>query len=358
MVSFYPGPSQLDVNIKKYMAEAVESGILSQNHRSEAFITMSRHTITQLKDKLNIPKNYSVFFTSSATECWEIIGQSYLSLFSVHVYNGAFGEKWYQYRGKLAPNVAGFAFSPQKMLSINRLTQLPLTPEVLCLTHNETSNGTQVKSRLIRKIRQRFPETLLCIDATSSMGGVELDWHAADIWFASVQKCFGMPAGMAIMVCSPRAIQLAETLRHTQHYNTIAFMAEKMRVWQTTYTPNILSIFLLGKVMENASEIQQTHRRIKAQRLQWELFFRKAGYELLIQNSQVRSDTVFAVKVPANTVSDLRKQAEQHGFLLGKGYGTWKENTFRIANFPAISPEAIVRLQSFLANYQQKPHEA
>jgi phosphoserine aminotransferase len=27
------------------------------------------------------------------------------------------------------------------------------------------------------------------------MAGVELDWQSADIWFASVQKCFGFGFG-------------------------------------------------------------------------------------------------------------------------------------------------------------------
>jgi phosphoserine aminotransferase len=56
----------------------------------------------------------------------------------------------------------------------------------------------------------KIPDALIAVDATSSMAGVELDWQSADIWFASVQKCFGLPAGMAVMVCSPRALQYAE----------------------------------------------------------------------------------------------------------------------------------------------------
>ena len=80
MISFYPGPSRVHEEIPDYVKEAYREGILSINHRSEEFMSMSEKTISLLKNKLEIPKNYSVFYTTSATECWEIIAQS-LSLF-------------------------------------------------------------------------------------------------------------------------------------------------------------------------------------------------------------------------------------------------------------------------------------
>ena len=65
--------------------------------------TGSSKTITLLKEKLDIPKDYTIFFTSSATECWEILAQSLIVTRSFHIYNGAFGEKWYDYTLRLKP---------------------------------------------------------------------------------------------------------------------------------------------------------------------------------------------------------------------------------------------------------------
>src|SRR5688572_15863826 len=103
MTSFYPGPSRVHKEIPEYVKDAYKAGIMSINHRSDEFVKMSETTISLLKQKLNIPKNYTVFFTSSATECWEIIAQSLVTDRSYHIYNGAFGQKWFDYTKRLHP---------------------------------------------------------------------------------------------------------------------------------------------------------------------------------------------------------------------------------------------------------------
>src|SRR5688572_22240560 len=97
MISFYPGPSRVHDEIPQYVKEAYKKGILSINHRSDGFMEISEKTIGLLREKLNIPKDYTVFYTSSATECWEIIAQSLVTKKSHHIFNGSFGQKWFEY---------------------------------------------------------------------------------------------------------------------------------------------------------------------------------------------------------------------------------------------------------------------
>ncbi|MEL7002780.1 MAG: aminotransferase class V-fold PLP-dependent enzyme, partial [Bacteroidota bacterium] len=61
---------------EKYVKEAYNEGILSANHRSQSFMDLYKKTQDLLRAKLNVPEDYFIFFTSSATECWEIIAQS------------------------------------------------------------------------------------------------------------------------------------------------------------------------------------------------------------------------------------------------------------------------------------------
>ena len=347
MISFYPGPSKVYPEIGRYMQEAVESGLLSANHRSPTFVEMSKNTIQTLKEKLEIPSTYTVFFTSSATECWEVIGQSFISQLSFHIYNGAFGEKWCKYRSKLSNNVVGHQFSPQRMLGLNQL-HVPQQTGLICLTQNETSNGTQIRNRIIQKVKTRYPQSLICVDATSSMAGARLAWKSADIWYASVQKCFGLPAGMAVMVCSPKAIERALELNHNQHYNSLVFMQEKMLDWQTTYTPNILNIFLLGKVMEQVKPIKSGYQKLKNRASDFYQFCQKIGLKPLIETSRLRSDTVIALKGSEDWVKSVKQAALEQQITLGNGYGQWKPTTVRIANFPAITDEEFEQLKQFL----------
>ena len=204
MISFYPGPSRVHNEIPKYAKEAFKSGIMSINHRSNEFMTMSEKTINLLKQKLNIPKSYTVFFTSSATECWEIIAQSLVKEKSFHIYNGAFGQKWFDYTKRLHPLAVPIPFelneklNPQKLIFEQR--------RVLSVLHKTKHRMDTGFNAIIKAIKKTNPSYLIAIDATSSMAGIQLDFKAADIWFASVQKCFGLPAGLGLLICSPQAL--------------------------------------------------------------------------------------------------------------------------------------------------------
>jgi len=116
MISFYPGPSKVYPQVANYLQDAMKEGILSQNHRSLAFMDMLKTCIQLFKQKQNIPDDYSIFFTSSATECWEIVSQSLVKEKSHHVFNGAFGEKWFDYASRLNQNTSKTKFDFQKIL--------------------------------------------------------------------------------------------------------------------------------------------------------------------------------------------------------------------------------------------------
>ncbi len=353
LLTFFPGPSKVDPNINVFLQEAYDLGILSLQHRSSEFMVLVKKTIDLLKAKLNIPKDYKIVFTGSATECWEILSQAFIEHFSLHVTTGAFGEKWYSYRCQLAPNAAQLRLSAQKIVSINAILKFKNLKPIICLTQNETSNGTQVKNKLIRKIKTRIDPCLIFVDATSYMGGNEIDWRVGDVFFASVQKCFGLPPGLGIMVCSPRAILEAEKLNHKKHYNNLPALIKHIRTYQTPYTPNTLGIFLLKKVLEKRPDITLTNKILKERAKEVNRTLIKNRYKPFIINSSVRSDTVLIFEDDKLFINDLKKKAIKVGIQLGNGYGHLKNTTFRIANFPAYSDKDFEKLINFLMSAKQ-----
>lgn len=351
MISFYPGPSRVYDGVPRWTVEAYRTGILSMNHRSEEFMALVKGTTTMLQKKLRVPKDYTVLFVSSATECWEIIAQSLINHESLHVYNGAFGEKWFRYTQKLVPGSRAQVFDFQKPLDPGAL--VVQQAEVLCLTQNETSNGTALTTALLKKIRSRFPEPIIAVDATSSMGGVDLDFRQADVWFASVQKCFGLPAGLALLICSPRAVAVADRMGRSNHYNSLPFQFEMMRKHQTTHTPNVLGIYLLSRSLAASPAIRETHAMIRKRSADWVRFMEKhESLSLLITHAVARSETVLTVSAPPGMLPKLKAAAKKKGLLLGEGYGDWKASTFRIANFPAHKPSEIRKLKEFLITWK------
>jgi phosphoserine aminotransferase len=336
------------------MQQAIREGVLSINHRSKEFTKISSGTISLLKKKLNIPGDYTVFFTSSATECWEIIAQSLIRKKSLHLYNGSFGEKWFDYTGRIVQEARGISFDLNEELLPERISAAE-DAEIICLVQNETSNATQISPAILASFRKRFSDKLIAVDATSSMGGIKLNFRDADVWLASIQKCFGLPAGLGLLICSPAAIKRARELNENDHYNSLIFLDEKMKVWQTSHTPNVLLIYLLGKILKELPAIAEIHRTIAARAKDWYSFFGKSeNMKLLVSNKNVRSLTVIAVRGNEEELIKLKERAKKEGILLGNGYGKWSRETFRIANFPAIRESEIVILKKFLKQRMQR----
>jgi len=350
MISFYPGPSRVYDEIPKYVRDAHDKGILSLNHRSEEFVKLYRKTVALLQEKLNIPETHTILFTSSATECWEVLAQSLITKESLHIYNGSFGEKWFSYTKKLVPAAKSFSFDKEKQIEPAKLPAKKY--EVLCLTHNETSNGTTISNATVAAIRKKNPTSILAVDATSSMAGVTLDYKLADIWFASVQKCFGLPAGLGIMICSPRAVTRIRKINERNHYNSLPFMLDIAEQGQTSFTPNVLGIYLLMRVLKDRKPINEVHQKIKSRAAEWNDFFKASEkLKVYVRNNAVRSLTVVAITGQPAYLATVKKTAKEKGFLLGEGYGALKKDTFRIANFPAIKQKEIKALRLFLQKF-------
>jgi phosphoserine aminotransferase len=349
MISFYPGPSRVYDEIPHYVQDAHRDGIMSMNHRSPEFESLMQKTIGELKKKLEIPAAYTILFASSATECWEIIAQSLVKQKSTHIFNGAFGQKWFHYTQRLVAGAQPYSFHRDEELKPEKL--IFRESDVICLTQNETSNGTQVSNGVISEVKKRNPDALIAVDATSSMAGIFLNFRAADVWFASVQKCFGLPAGLAVLVCSPRAIRRTSQLAEKDHYNSLLFMKEMADRWQTSYTPNVLGIYLLMRVLQKSKPIRAVHARSVALANEWNHYFSSdKRLRLFIQTPKVRSHTVICITAEEALISMIKQKARVSGFLLGEGYGALKNETFRIANFPALKKTEIQKLRSFLKN--------
>ena len=352
MITFYPGPSKVYDQVGQYLQDAFESGTISANHRSAAFMQMLEETISNLKAKLHVPDAYEVYFVSSATECWEIIAESVIADGSLHIFNGAFGEKWMEYTQKLTGSTRSFSFDTNAVPVLDQFVELTEN-DIICVTHNETSNGTALSAEFLQTIRHTF-SNVIAVDATSSIAGVILPWESADIWYGSVQKCFGLPAGMGVMIVSPKAVEQANAAANRAHYNSLLFIRENFIKFQTPYTPNTLGIYLMNRVMQQVEPIQVVDAQTKARAMGWYSFLPENGYQLLVENEAVRSETVIAVRDTKERIAAIKKAALQEGIVLGNGYGKDKEVSFRIANFPAINDTEIQTLKDFLVSFSSK----
>jgi phosphoserine aminotransferase len=326
------------------MDAILTSGIAEANHRSGRFHELYRETERLLFEKLNVPDGHRLYFLSSSTEAWEIIAQSFTRRESGHVFNGDFGKKWHGYAHKLGLT---------QSIEFGLIEDIPLDPikdvtDVLCFTHNETSNGSVINAERLEKIKTEYPEKLIALDATSSLGGVEINLDHVDICFASVQKCFGLPAGLGLMICSPQAIARAVENDDDLQYNSFTKLNDNRLKWETHYTPNVLNIALLHASLQEKWTLKERTETLKNRAQQYyELFEKHDKLSPLISEKSYRSDTLICVRGSEIEISTQVAKALEAGINLGSGYGKWKKDTFRIANFPALSDDEFKQALAF-----------
>lgn len=351
MITFAPGPSKVYDSLPIYLNDAYQEGILSANHRSSAFMKLYQETEQLMRTKLHMPDDYKLLFTSSATENWEIISQSIVESASFHIYSGSFGKKWVEFAKHILPATVGLKIEANQAIDVASL-QIGEEFDLIAITQNETANASQVPMSVIEAIKEQFPEKMIAVDTTSSMGGIEMDFSLADIWYASVQKCFGLPAGLGILILSPKAIEKCERKGERGRYNSLSFMLENANGFQTHYTPNVLGIYLLNRVLKDIPLIQEIDATLRSRMGQLEnCIAQTKTLRMLVDNADTRSTTVLAIAGTEELITQVKKDAEKAGMQMGGGYGPLKPTSFRIANFPAITDEEFDALLEFLKKY-------
>ncbi len=352
-IFFTPGPSQLFPTYRRHLAEALERNIPSISHRSDTFHKIFNDTTSSLRTLLSIPKDFHIFFVSSATEAMEQIIQSSVKEKSFHLVNGAFSRLFYTIalaHGKHAQKyevAAGMGFDFPNV-------HIPRDTELLCVTHNETSTGVSLPPDRLYDLRVRYPRALIALDIVSSVPCVNMDLSRFDTIFFSVQKGLGLPAGLGVLIVSPRAIEKAQyiekrvkTVGSFHRFTNLLAYAQK---YETPETPNVLEIFLLGNVAQDFSRIgiQAIRKQITEKAtLLYTFFDHDDHYTPFVTQKIFRSPTVIVVGV-ANGSERLVSSLSQKGLVVGKGYKEFKSTHIRIANFPAHTAAHMKRLISEL----------
>ncbi len=347
-IYFTVGPSQLFLTVAKHISKALETDITCMTHRGTAFRELFLNTTTQLRTLLNIPATHNIFFVSSGTESMERIIQNTVHKDSFHFVNGSFSKRFYETANELGknPKIAevpwGESFDFKKV-------KIPAKCELICFTHNETSTGVMIPLQEVYDIKKKNRNTLIAMDVVSSIPYADVDYSQVDIVFFSVQKGFGLPAGLGVLVVSPQAFEKSMLLDKkgitTGSYHSFKELQKYAIKNETPETPNVLDIYLLGKVAEDMNKIGITNIRTdivdKSELI--EDFIKNSEYSYLPVNNDIRSKTIHVIKVPEGSKVFIEK-LKKKGILVSSGYKDLKETHVRLANFPAHSKKDIKKL--------------
>ncbi|MGK7389440.1 MAG: aminotransferase class V-fold PLP-dependent enzyme [Candidatus Cyclobacteriaceae bacterium M2_1C_046] len=346
------GPAQLFYTVDGHIKEALKTDILSISHRSSQFEAIFKETSDNLRKLFNIPASHYIAFTGSATEIWERLIQNTVERESFHLVNGAFSEKFANISENLGRKVLTAEAEWGNCVEIEKIL-VPETAELIAITHNETSTGAQYPEEDINKLAKAFPNQIIAVDMVSSAPLIQPDWSVIDTAYFSVQKAFGLPAGLGVWVFNDRCVEKSHMLLNKNisigSYHSIPELLKYLKKNQTPETPNILNLYLLGRVVKDMLEIGMD-------RIRRETIYKSAVlYQAIEQNKKLAPFVKSKVNQSKTTIvaesvyaTEIRKQLAEKGLITGAGYAPFKDKHIRIANFPTHSKEQIEMLADLL----------
>jgi phosphoserine aminotransferase len=356
---FTVGPSQLYPSIKNHIQNALKDDILSISHRSKKFFDIYEEVSSQLKEFLNIPADYQILFYGSATECMERLIQNCVTKNTYHFVCGAFSKRFYN----VAKDYQKDVLIQQVFIKNNEWFNFDLNfdsnknpPEMFCVTQNETSTGVKIDLDKIYKLKQDYPQSLIAIDAVSCLPIYQIDFTKIDAVLFSVQKVFGLPAGLGVLIISPKVIQKTQKIKQSYPnysqgtYFNFEKMTEQSQKWQTPQTPNILAIYLLNQILKDfrALGLDKIRQNIQDKaEIIYDFFDQNKFFKPLVRNLEIRSQTTICLQSPINSDLVLNYLAK-NGFIVSGGYGQSQKEQVRIANFPATNYDQTKKLLSVI----------
>jgi len=341
-----PGPSELYFTVGDHLRTAMKLQIPSISHRSSLFTEIYSQAETELRTMLDLPNDWHVLFTSSATEVWERLIENCVDRKVFHAVNGEFSNRFSSFSEKLGKEVIKHQVAPGEGIFVEQFSEMEEV-EMIALTHNETSTGVMMREDEISKARLLHPNALIVVDAVSSMPHPQFDYTKIDSVYFSVQKGMGLPAGLGVWLVNNRCIEKSEQLlakgKSIGTYHALPEMIEKALKKQTSETPNVLGIYLLANVLKDMNargiEVIRRETNYKAAVLD-HCIEQHPTLSHFVTDPKLRSKTVIVADAKGRSAEFIQK-LEEIGFVIGAGYSHFKNTHIRIANFPAHSKEQI-----------------
>jgi phosphoserine aminotransferase len=307
-----------------------------------------------LRELLKLPTDYHVLFTASATEVWERSIQNLVEARCYHFVNGAFSKRYCEIARQLQKNAVSIEASPGSGFQ----NPTSVDTELICLTHNETSTGVSMPMDFIRNVREANKNALIIVDAVSSLPYPSLDYNSIDSAFFSVQKAFGLPAGLGVWLVNERCLAKAEQLSqkgiNTGSYHALNSLYEHSKKFQTPETPNVLGIYLLSKVIDDFCRRGITVLRRETEyktAILYQCLNEHKFCKPLVADAMWQSKTVIVADTGTYT-AEIGRHLNSQGLSPGDGYGAKKSSQLRFANFPAHSKEQYELLVDTLQSFQ------
>ena len=342
---FIPGPTN--------MPEAVRQACYMPtiDHRSPVFGKILNPCLDGVRRVLKSDTASVFIFPSTGTGGWETALTNTLSPGDkvLAARNGMFSHRWIDMCQRHGLDVKIVETPWGQGLPADRYEEI-LTADkgheikVVLATHNETATGVKSDIAAVRRALDAAGHpALLFVDGVSSIASMDfrMDEWGVDVAVTGSQKGFMLPAGLAIVGFSEKAMAAVETAKLPRTFFDVRDMARGYANNAFPYTPpvglmNGLKLSLQMLQDEGLDNVFARHTRIATG-------VRRAveawGLELCAVSPEVYSETVSAIRTPEgfDATRIVTHAASAYGMAFGVGLGEVAGKVFRIGHLGMLT---------------------
>ncbi len=351
---FIPGP----VEVAEEVLAAQTQPMLA--HRSAAFEELF-HRAEGNARKVFQTKSRVFILPASGTGFQEATMRNLVRGRVLVCVNGAFSTRWQQVAQTNGKQVDVLEVDWRKPIPPDMVAEKVKKQkyDLVAIVHNETSTGLlNPVAEVAMAVHANSPDTLVAVDAVSSLGGanLEMDAWGLDVVFTSSQKALALPPGLTLGAVNERAMARAEEVPNRGWYFDFIRL-EKHRTANTTPTTPAVSLIYaldlqLKRILEEGLPQRfERHLRMAQYTRAWAT---GRGFGLYAPQGY-RSPTITTVENLLDVdLSAMISYLKQRGMVIASGYGSLKQSTFRIGNMGEISLDDLDNLLETINEFLDK----
>ena len=337
---FVPGPTNIPTSVRKAIDVPME------DHRAPDLPDFILPLFKDLKKVFKTETGRVFLFPGSGTGGWEAAITNTLSAGDkvLAARFGQFSHLWIDMCERLGLDVEvvecewGTGVPADLFENILKQDKSHSIKAVLA-TQNETATGVASDISILRKAMDSASHpALLYVDGVSSIASVDfrMDEWGVDIAVSGSQKGFMLPAGLAIMAASEKAIEMSRSAKMSRCYFDFNDMIKTNDTGYFPYTPPMTLLrglrASLDRIFDEGLENIFDRHNFLAEGVRQAVS--AWGLDLCAKGPKWYSDTVTAIVVPNGiNANDVIKQAyNRYGLSLGAGLSVVAGKVFRIGH--------------------------
>lgn len=342
---FIPGPTNMPESIRK------ACDMPTIDHRSPAFARVFRPAVEGVRRVLKMNAGEVIILPSTGTGGWEAAISNTLSAGDTVLAArfGMFSHRWIDMCQRHGLNVQIIDTPWGQGAPLDRIEEALRADsegkiKAVLATHNETATGVRSDIAGIRRAMDAADhDALLFVDGVSSIASMPFEMTAwgVDIAVAGSQKGFMLPAGLAILGVSPKAIAAMDSATLPRTFFDFRDMLKNYAAGGYPYTPAVGLIAGLAHAItlledEGLDNVYARHKRlaegVRRAVAAW-------GMRPCAATPDLCSDTITAVVVPpgCNGTDLVKLAAEKYGVAFGVGLGEVAGKVFRIGHLGMLT---------------------